>query len=244
MIPKDLLEKYNLPENMAAEAIESAISTVLSASFGTTCLIRLGNDLEIISLNLTGGDNQPAVLVDPTTLSRHLQRQIRHRIKQELEKRQAIHEGNLLRSLRGQVVKGEIRQVSRTGDVTLALETEDHFRQLTLTGTCPVRYIPKKERGGLLLGEIRTFLVTSILPVQQNGRYKVHIRLSRTSKVLPELLLRQTTEIQEIHCARRIAGAFSEIESSRFLPKDAIKTVSRELKERIIVRVLQTKKSA
>ncbi|WP_020678077.1 hypothetical protein [Geopsychrobacter electrodiphilus] len=243
MIPRDLLKRYNLPEDQAADAIETAISRTLSAMLRMNVLVRLDENLEVIAINQRLADAEP-IQIDPTGISKQGQRQIRRQIALELEKRLALHECNHLHSLRGQVIKGEIRKVSTNGEVTVALEVDDHFRQLTLTGVCPARYLPPKERGCFYLGEIRAFLVTSVLSVQKRGRYKVQIRLSRTSKALPELLLRQTTSLQGIRCLKRIAGAFCEIETVKFLPRDAINAVGEELKERIIVRVLESKKNA
>ncbi|TYO96726.1 hypothetical protein EDC39_11214 [Geothermobacter ehrlichii] len=244
MIPHDLLEKYNLPEDQVADAIEKAISRTLSAMFDLDILVRLDDRLEIYALSKSFLDTDPRP-IDPRGLSRQVRRQIRYQIERELEKRQAIHEGNLLRSLRGQIVKGEIRQVSSSGDVAVVLEVEDHFRNVAITGLCPFRHVPPKERGTFKPGVVRSFLVTSVLPVQQKDRYKVQIRLSRTSKTLPKLLLREETGVKGIRCTRRIAGAFSEIESPQFLPKTAIRKVADELGERIIVRVvLPEKKTA
>lgn len=243
MIPPRLLEKYNLPENQIADAIETAISRTLSAMFRMDVLVRLDSNLEVIAINPAHADAEP-IQIDPAGISKQGRRQIRRQIELELEKRQVLNECNHLRSLRGQIINGAIRKVASDGEVTVALEVDDHFRQLTLIGVCPARYLPPKERGRFNLGEIRTFLVTSVLSVQKRGRFKVQIRLSRTSKALPEMLLRQTTRLQGIRCLKRIAGAFCEIETVKSLPKDAIKAVSEELKERIIVRVLETKKSA
>jgi len=243
MIPGDLLEKYNLPEDQIADAIETAISRTLSTMFHMDVLVQLDRNLEVIAINRAHADTEP-IQIDPTGISKQGRRQIRRQIELELEKRQALHECNHLHTLRGQIIKGEVRKVASNGEVTVALEVDDHFRQLTLTGVCPARYLPPKERGCFNLGEIRTFLVTSVLPVQKRGRFKVQIRLSRTSKALPEMLLRQATGLQGIRCLKRIAGAFCEIETVKFLPKDAIKAVGDELKERIIVRVLESKKSA
>ena len=86
---------------------------------------------------------------------------------------------------------------------------------------------------------MKTFLVTSVLPVMKNGRAKVLIRLSRTTKALPEALLKEQTDEPSIRCVRRIAGAFSEIETKRKLPREVIRAVGNELKERIIVRVVE-----
>jgi len=241
MISRGLLEKYNLPEEQIADAIETAISHILSTMLHMDVLVRLDSNFEVIAINRAHSDAEP-IQIDPTGISKQGRRQIRRQIALELEKRQALHECNHLHSLRGQAIKGEIRKVAANGEVTVALEVDDHFRLLTLTGVCPARYLPPKERGHFNLGEIRAFLVTSVLSVRKQGRFKVQIRLSRTSKVLPEMLLRQATERQSIHCIKRISGAFCEIETVKFLPKDAIKSVGEELQERIIVRVLETQK--
>jgi len=242
MIPRDLLEKYNIPEEQVADAVETAISCTLSTMFRMDVLVRLDRNLEVVAINRAHVDAE-LIQIDPTEISKQGRRQIRRQITLELEKRQALHECNHLHSLRGQVIKGEIRKISSNGEVTVALEVDDHFRLLTLTGVCPARYLPPKERGRFNLGEIRVFLVTSVLSVQKRGRFKVQIRLSRTSKSLPELLLKQATELQGIRCLKRIAGAFCEIETVKFLPKAAIKAVGEELQERIIIRVLESNKS-
>ena len=241
MISRALLDKYNLPEEQVTDAVETAISRTLSTMFRMDVLVRLGHDLDIIAINHVHSDAEP-LQIDPAAISKQGRRQIRRQIALELEKRQALHECNHLRSLRGQTIKGSIRKVAANGEVTVALQVDDHFRLLTLTGVCPARYLPPKERGRFNLGEIRAFLVTSVLSVRKQGRFKVQIRLSRTSKVLPEMLLRRATGRQSIHCIKRIAGAFCEIETVKFLPKDAIKSVGEELQERIIVRVLEAKK--
>jgi hypothetical protein len=88
----------------------------------------------------------------------------------------------------------------------------------------------------------KTFLITSILPILEKDKAKVLIRLSRTSKTLPEILLRGKTGELSIRCRRRIAGAFSEIETSQRIPNEVIQSVGNELGERIIVRVVASHK--
>lgn len=238
MIPPNLLEKYNLPEEQATDAIETAITRVLSTAFGTDMLVRVQGSLEVYFLPAS----DPPRSIDPASLSRQLQRQVRFQIERELEKRQALHEREVLSALRGRPVTGEIRQIASTGEATVALEMEDHFSRLALTGVCPVRYLPLKERHALAVGDMKAFLVTSVLPVQKNGRSKVLIRLSRITKALPEALLKEQTGETSVRCIRRVAGAFSEIETIKKLPKEAIQAVSYELKERIIVRIVEGKK--
>jgi len=236
VIPLDLLKKYNLPENQATDAIETAITRVLSKAFGTDFLVRVQNSLEIFTLP---APDAPLRRIDAASLSRQLQRKVRFQIERELEKRQALHEWETLSALRGRPVSGEIRHISSSGDATVVLEMEDHFRRLALTGVCPARHLPPRERQTLAMGHMKTFLVTSVLPVMKNGSAKVLIRLSRTTKTLPEALLKEQTGEPSIRCVRRIAGAFSEIETKKNLPKETIRAVGNELKERIIVRIVE-----
>jgi hypothetical protein len=236
VIPLDLLKKYNLPENQATDAIESAISRVLSKAFGTDIFVLIQDSLEILSLP---NPDSPIHPIDTASIPRQLQRQVRFQIQRELEKRQALREVETLSALRGRPVTGEIRHISSNGETTVALEMEDHFRRLALTGVCPACHLPPSERQTLAVGAMKTFLVTSVLPVMKNGRAKVLIRLSRTTKALPEALLKERTDEPSIRCVRRIVGAFSEIETKRKLPREVIRAVGNELKERIIVRVVE-----
>ncbi len=235
MIPHDLLTKYDLPASDAALAIEEAISGILSRAFNKDIMVNVGEELEVVALD----DRR----IDPATLSRQLKRQIRYQIERELEKRQSLREQEYLRSLRGRIIFGEIRKVSTNGDLTITLEVEDRFRSLILTGICPARQVPPHERGCLhIVGAKKLFLITSVLPVLEKDKAKVLIRLSRTSMTLPEILLRENTGEMSIRCRRRIAGAFSEIETSQWISKEVIQFVSNELGERIIVRVVASQK--
>lgn len=234
MIPNDLLTKYDLPAHEAALAIEDAISSILSRAFNLDIMVNIKEDLEVFAL----GDRR----IDLAALSRQLKRQIRYQIERELEKRQSLREQDYLRSLRGRIIFGDVKKVSTNGDLTIALEVEDRFRSLILTGICPARQVPPHERGYLHIGVKKRFLITSVLPVMEKDKAKVLIRLSRTSKALPENLLREKTGELSIRCRRRIAGAFSEIETSQRIPKEVIQSVSNELGERIIVRVVASQK--
>jgi hypothetical protein len=236
MIPQDLLAKYDLPASEAALAIEDAISGVLSRSFNMDIMAHVGEELEVIALN--------GRQLDLVGLSRQLKRQISYQIERELEKRQSLREQEYLRTLRGRHVFGEVRKVSAKGDLTVALEFEDHFKSLILTGTCYARQVPPHERSFLQAGARKMFLVTSVLPVMEKGRTKVLIRLSRTSRSLPESMLKEMTGELSVRCRRRIAGAFSEIETACRLPKEAILYVCKELGERVIVRVVAKKKES
>jgi len=234
VIPHDLLTKYDLPAPEAVLAIEEAISSILSRALNLDIMVSVGDELEVLAL----GDRR----IDPATLSRQLKRQIRYQIERELEKRQSLREQDYLRSLRGRIIFGDVRKVSTNGEMTIALEVEDRFRSLILMGICPARQVPPHERGCLHIGAKKLFLITSVLPVLEKDKAKVLIRLSRTSKTLAERLLREKTGELSIRCRRRIAGAFSEIETSQRIPKEVIQSVGNELGERIIVRVVAVQK--
>lgn len=236
MIPPDLLAKYDLSTPEAALAIEEAISGALSNAFNMDILVSVGDEMEVVAL----GDRQ----IDLASLSRQLKRQIRYQIERELEKHQSLREQEYLRTLRGRHILGEVRRIAPNGDLSVALEVEDHLRRFILTGTCYARQVPPHERSCLHIGARKTFLITSVLPVVEKDKAKVLIRLSRTSKSLAESLLREMTGEQSIRCQRRIAGAFSEIKTSQRIPKEAILAVGKELGERIIVRAVASKKES
>jgi hypothetical protein len=205
-------------------------------------LVRLEDSLEVIAWRRNATDERDPIRIDPAGLSKQLQRQVRHHVERELEKRQVLREWETLRTLCGQAVLGETLRVKPDGSLMVALGLEDTFRSLILMGECPLRAQPPRERDLYHTGDIRSFLVTSVLPVKARGRARVRILLSRASKEQPVVLLREGAGQRDIFCRRRIAGAFSKIETRHRLPKEAIQAVSRELGERIIVRVLETEK--
>ncbi len=130
------------------------------------------------------------------------------------------------------------RILIKTRMFTVRAPSENSARE----GICLSRQVPPQERGCLHIGAKKTFLITSILPILEKDKAKVLTRLSRTSKTLSEILLREKTGELSIRCRRRIAGVFSEIETSQRIPKEVIQSVSNELGERIIVRVVASHK--
>lgn len=242
MIPAELVQKYGLPQPVVTEAVEVAVARVLSGALGMDMVVRLSSSLEVVAWRRNAADERDPIRIDPATLSRQLQRQVRHHVERELEKRQALQEWETLRALRGQAVPGEVIRITSSGNMVVALSLEDTFRSLILVGECPLRAQSPRERPLNRTGTIRLFLVTSVLPVQVRGKARVRVLLSRVSKGLPEALLRERTGQRDIRCRRRVAGAFSEIETWHRLPREAIQAVGKELEERIIVRVLATEK--
>jgi hypothetical protein len=88
-------------------------------------------------------------------------------------------------------------------------------------------------------GDTRYFFVAKVRLVCLAGRvklFRVDVILSRTSRFLPELLLKMKSGTLEINCPRRIAGRISFVVSRKRLPREVIQAISAELGERVKVR--------
>jgi len=84
-------------------------------------------------------------------------------------------------------------------------------------------------------GDARYFFVARVHLTGRERFFRGDVVLSRTSRHLPELLLKMKSGTLEISCPRRIAGRISFVVSRQRLPRETIKTVSRELGERVKV---------
>lgn len=236
MIPAELLAKYELPETDALEAVEVAIARALTHAFRKNVSVRINGKLEITAFS----DRGEPIEITPGEIDKKLRRNILHLVELELQKRQTLRESEDLEQLRGSTLPGEITRIAGNGSLHVTLEFIDGFRNLTLAGECPVDHQPLHERGRYQIGEVREFFISSVVPIVANGRQtSVRIRLSRTSKELPALLLQELTGIYGIECRRRVAGGFSNIITPTRLPKEAINSVGKELGEHLNVSIAQ-----
>jgi hypothetical protein len=236
MIPAELLTKYGVHESDAVDAVEMAITRALTAAFRKTFIVRISSRLEITTFTSRG---EP-VAIAPEEINRKLRRHILFLASQELQKRQKLQEAAELKELRGTAITGEITRIADNGTLLVTSEIIDGFRHLMLNGECPVVMQPPHERERYRIGDVRDFLITSILPVTVNGRQSmVRVSLSRNSKELPALLLQERTGIYGIVCRRRIAGGFSTIITPTRIPKEAINHVGKELGEHLNVSIAQ-----
>ncbi len=237
MIPAELLAKYGLREADALDAVEVAIARALTHAFKKNISVRINGKLEITAFSHRG---EP-VEISTGEIDSKLRRHILYLVELELQKRQTLRESEELEELRGTTLPGEITRIADNGMLHVALEFTDVFQQLILAGECPVDHQPLHERGRFRIGEVREFFISSVLPIVANSRSaNVRIRLSRTSKELPALLLQERTGIYGIECRRRIAGGFSNIITPIRIPKEAINHVGKELGEHLNVSILQT----
>lgn len=137
------------------------------------------------------------------------------------------------------VIGGTVSSVAADDTLYIAIQSNRDGGGQAL-GICEFAHQTPKERGSYKLGDYLWFYTTNVEAFRQLGAPRLMIRLSRTSKSLPEKLLHLKLMEQylghiEVKCLRRIAGAFSLINVSEEVPRDSIKEVSDELKERIIV---------
>lgn len=232
MLPADLLIRYGLPESEALKAIEFAVTKTLTNAFHTHLSVRVNQLLEITAFPRQGAP----VEITPESVSRKLRRHLVYRVELELQKRQAVIEAVGLIDIRKKCITGQINRIADDGTLCVTLEFADLFRNFVISGECPVRHQPPFERNRYRIGEMRKFLITSVVPIVINDRSsRVRIRLSRTSWDLPARLLTELSGISGISCRRRVAGAFSDIVTTTRIPKDAIIAVGKELGEHLNV---------
>lgn len=234
MNPAEIISESGLIEADALDAIEVAVARTLTHALKTNVTVRIKDQMQILVYPPGGA---PTAL-SFTNIDRKLRRHVQHQVELELQLRKTLNEAGHLKELRGYTAPGEITRISGDGSLIVTLEIADHYRRLILSGICPVRFQPIHERGSYLLGTVKEFHVTSVVPVMINHRSsRVRVQLSRSSKQLPQLLLRERSRIHGIVCLKRIPGAFSSIVTPTRISKDIINSVGKELQEHLYVSV-------
>ncbi len=230
----EIISESGLTKDDALDAIEVAVARTLTHALRSNVAVRIKDHLQIIVYQPGGA---PTAL-SFTDIDRKLRRHVQHQVELELQRRKTLDEAGHLKELRGYTAPGEITRISGDGSLIVTLEIADHYRRLILSGICPLRFQPTHERGSYLLGTMKEFHVTSVVPVMINHRSsRVRVQLSRSSKQLPQLLLQERSRIHGIVCLKRIPGAFSSIVTPIRIPKDIINSVGKELQEHLYVSV-------
>jgi len=236
----ELATKYRVPVSRAAGIAEVAISKAFSAALNTNVICTVQDHK--IKLITFSGKATPAVM-DPSRIRKKLKRQVLYLLEAEFQKHGAITEFRTIRDLQGQVINATISRIADNHTLYAVLDIEDVFQKVLIIGECPLRHQPPHERGVYRLQETKKFYITSVRPVTgRRGEGRVRVMLSRVTRGLPAALLAEITGIGEIRCTRRIAGAFSDIETPAYLPKSAIKTVGKELHEHLNVIIRSSEK--
>ncbi len=232
---REVAKEHRLPAGEARAILERTLSEALTEAFGRRVIVSFsGKDLAIF---LETGRNGPEGLerLSPRQVRKEVVRLCRYRVETELNRKKAIGEYDFLKTLQGVVVRGVVDRVLEDGSLMVLFPVDELFNCREITGTCPVSLQPPRERGTFRGGEARSFFVASVLLVGKDQVLRVDIRLSRTTRRLPEALLKMETGMTGIRCIRRIAGKICLVTARKRLPREAILAVAAELGERVKV---------
>ena len=232
----EIAGEYRLSVGETKAFMERTLSSSLSESFGKRAVVLFtGNSLSIYR-ERSNDDASELEQLSISRLSRKLIRRCRYRIGIELQKRKALAEYDYLKPLQGTLVRGTIERIWDDGSLIVLFSLDELFIRREIRGTCPLSLQPPTERSRYRRCDVRYFFVAKIRLIRlAEWLFKVDVRLSRTSRFLPELLLKSKSGIADIRCIRRVAGKISFVVSKESLPRDAIREVSAELGERVKV---------
>jgi len=233
---KEIAGEYRFSAVEARPFLERTLSASLSESLGKRAVVLIsGNDITVYREK--GGDDSPVLEQVPLSgLNRKLLRRCRYRIDTELRKRMSQVEYDYLKPLQGTVIRGIIDGIREDFSLVILFSVDELFKRREIIGICPLSLQPPRERGKYRRGEACYFIVAKIRLIRlAEWLFRVDVRLSRTSRLLPELLLKMKSEYAEIRCVRRIAGRISFVVSKERLPLEVIRDVSAELGERVKV---------
>lgn len=232
---REVAKEYRLPAGETREILEETLSDTLTEAFGRRIMVFLSGEKMVIYRETGENGREGLERLSPRQISKEVVRLCRHRVETELNRRRAIGEYDFLKTLQGTVVRGIVDRIMDDGSLAVLFPVDELFNCREVTGTCPEGQQPPKERGTYRQGEARLFFVSSVRLVDWGKVLLLEIRLSRTTRKLPEILLKMETGMSGIRCIRRIAGRISLIESRESLPREAILAVAAELGERVKV---------
>lgn len=232
---REVAREYRLPAGETMALLERALSEALTEAFGRRVIVSLsGEDLAIYR---EIGRNSPEGLerISPLQIRKEVVRLCRYHVETELNRKKAIGEYDFLKTLQGAVVRGVVDLVKKDGSLVVLFPVDELFNCREVSGTCPVSMQSQRERGTFREGAARFFFVSSVRLVGREKVLRVDIRLSRTTRRLPEALLKMETGMAGIRCTRRIAGKICLVTARERLPLEAILAVAAELGERVKV---------
>jgi hypothetical protein len=231
----ELRSKYDeLSESTLVDAIEIGVTRALKRAMKATFVVSYKEKLEITMLGAWGESFE----IIPKQVEKKLRRNMLYEVEKEIGIRRILAESEKLKNLRGMVIPGWIKKI-RGDNILVEMELDDQFARYILLGVCPLRDQPVHERKIYRTGELWKWYVMGVLPVETRNRSMIVVRLSRRSRELPAILLREKTGFENIFCQKRIPGARSHIITDRHIPKPCINEVGKELKEDIDVRIFK-----
>jgi hypothetical protein len=232
---REIAREYRLPAGETRAILEQTLSDALTEAFGRRVIVSLAGENMAIYRETGENGREGLERLSPRQVRKEVVRLCRYRVETELNRRNAIREYDFLKPLQGSVVRGIVDWVMHDGSLAVLFPIDELFNCREVAGTCPVSQQPPRERGAYRQGEARFFFISSVRLVGWDKELLVQIRLSRTTRRLPEALLTVETGMTGIRCTRRIAGKISQIESRKRLSREAILAVAAELGERVKV---------
>ena len=233
-IINSFVDKYGLSRGQVVAEIEKTFSTMLSRWYGTGTVVLFADDyLQALHYAKQSGiplQNQlDFVSVRGwNTIQRALDR--------NFTKIACLHEVTRYKQLEHELRWGDIIRKNTDGFL-VEIEIE---KGLAIIAECPLNRVGVHEQHTLAVGQRRAFHLRRVDSVKMGGSTRVKVIVDRVSKNLVTALLREQLGIATkitLYCIKRYVGHKSFVQAGGFLPKQAILTVSRELREHIQVTV-------
>jgi hypothetical protein len=234
--------KYGLTNTEVMVEIETVFSTMLSHWYRLEVMVFFRDDfqLEAVAYNNSGG----VMMQKPVNLTEMKGRNtIKRNLEIHLAKVAILKQTTRYKPFERELLWGEITACDPEHNLYIEIEVLQGERVTTI---CPLNRIGLHERqtDNFLLGRKRAFHLRRVEPVFLNGTPRLKIIVDRVSKKLVETLLRSylRTEVKnvEFRCVKRYVGHKSIVLTTKPLPKAAIISVDRELKERVQVRIVKS----
>ena len=229
-----LAQEYGLPLDLTTELVEVSIARTLSTvtkSPWAQVTFSEGDEPLCEIYEEDGGH----FLFQPKKWRAPVLRLVEHNVIYALNKERISREYQTLKILRGKMVEGAVDRHWPNGDLRVRIELTKHFNTETVYARFPLIYqtTRKEELSAYSNGDGLYFYVVRLSVVEENSMPRVDIYVSRTSRKLPEMIMRQWLETEnlpvEVECQKRVCGAFSILSVSNRVPIAARDSVSEEL---------------
>lgn len=230
-----LVRDHKLPRITILDIIEQTLGEVLSTRYPDEKItVRLDEDsmeFRIIASSMREGGVWREIPIERLSGIKNLHKHIRN----ALQRAQVIQRVRQVRQHLNEIVQGKVICIKETGDLIVEIRLEGDM----VIATCPKGMLPKDERG-IGFGEREIwFHLRNCQPIMLGEIPRVEITLDRTSKNLPQKLLRHllpaTQKDGRITCRVRKPGFYSEIWVDQFIPKTVVNELKKELKEKVFI---------
>ena len=236
-----LASRHGLSRAEVLAEIESAFSALLSRWYRREVQVHFRQDLglEAVAYARVNGIVHQRVIDLPALFGRS---RLSDFLERRLETAGVCDQVQRYKPCEHNLLWGEIVGSDAEGNLRVATEILPGEPVLAL---CPLNRIGVHERctRGFQVGQRRAFHLRRVEAMERNGIARGQVVLDRVAKTLVETLLREQlgTQAERIrcHCLKRYVGHRSLVVTDQRLPKAAILSVDRELRERVEVRIVR-----